>query len=234
MTKKNEDDIKKESPNYYANIPADVRYSDIPANAKLLYGEITALANKEGYCWASNKYFADLYKKNTATISVWIRALKEKGFIEYEVEDNYKRKIYLKGVLEKSKGGIRKTRRGVLEKSKHNITSNTTNNNTTNNIIAKQSFAGKKINELIELFKEVNPSYKRLFGNKTQREAIKRLLDQYGYEKLSKIIKFLPKIFGREYAPVITTPYQLEAKMAQLVAYTQKEFRNKSNAVKIY
>ena len=36
----------KEKPRYYAIIPANVRYSDLKPNAKLLYGEITALSNK--------------------------------------------------------------------------------------------------------------------------------------------------------------------------------------------
>ena len=52
-----------ETPNYYAIIPSNVRYSDLKPNAKLLYGEITALSNKHGFCFASNKYFANLYKK---------------------------------------------------------------------------------------------------------------------------------------------------------------------------
>ena len=45
----------KEKPNYYAIIPAEIRYDKkLTPNSKLLYGEITALANKEGYCWAGN------------------------------------------------------------------------------------------------------------------------------------------------------------------------------------
>ncbi|HBI1964003.1 TPA: helix-turn-helix domain-containing protein, partial [Enterococcus faecalis] len=47
---------------YYAIIPAIVRYDNhLNGNAKLLYGELTALANEKGYCWATNQYFANLY-----------------------------------------------------------------------------------------------------------------------------------------------------------------------------
>lgn len=67
---------------YYAVIPADVRYdNDLTPNAKLLYGEITALCKKEGYCWATNKHFADLYQTSEKTISRWIANLEEKGYI---------------------------------------------------------------------------------------------------------------------------------------------------------
>lgn len=66
----------KETPNYYAIIPANVRYDKrLTPNAKLLYGEITALCNKDGFCWASNTYFAKLYDKTNKTISLWIKEL---------------------------------------------------------------------------------------------------------------------------------------------------------------
>lgn len=70
---------------YYAVIPANVRYDkELPPNAKLLYGEITALCNQEGYCWATNDYFAKLYKCTRQSISSWIAALKERGYISIE------------------------------------------------------------------------------------------------------------------------------------------------------
>lgn len=68
----------KETPGYYAIIPATVRYSDLIPNAKLLYGEITALCNKEGYCYASNSYFADLYGVDIKQVSRWIGNLSDK------------------------------------------------------------------------------------------------------------------------------------------------------------
>ena len=72
--------------NYYAVIPANVRYDEeLPPNAKLLYGEITALCNQNGYCWASNDYFAKLYKCAKSSVSRWISNLKERGYIELEL-----------------------------------------------------------------------------------------------------------------------------------------------------
>ena len=71
---------------YYAIIPANVRYdTDLKANAKLLYGEITALCNEKGYCWASNSYFAELYKVSNETISRWISQLIKKGYLNSQI-----------------------------------------------------------------------------------------------------------------------------------------------------
>ena len=67
---------------YYAVIPANVRYDkSLPPGAKLLYGEISALCNQNGFCWAENSYFADLYDKSDRTIQTWINALVNNRYI---------------------------------------------------------------------------------------------------------------------------------------------------------
>lgn len=88
-------------PGYYAIIPADVRYDDqIPPNAKLLYGEISALIGAEGYCYASNQYFSQIYKMSNETISRLISKLEKAGYIQRQVvKDNtgqiVSRKLFL-------------------------------------------------------------------------------------------------------------------------------------------
>lgn len=90
------------TPNYFAVIPADVRYDDqIPANAKLLYGEISALVGADGFCYASNQYFANVYGMSEDTITRLISKLERAGYIVRELErDNtgqvVRRKLYLK------------------------------------------------------------------------------------------------------------------------------------------
>ena len=91
--------MEKEKPSYYAIIPANVRYAKITPNAKLLYGEITALCNQEGYCWASNKYFADRYDVSETSISLWVKELLKNDFIGLQTgkyERNRKHKKYRK------------------------------------------------------------------------------------------------------------------------------------------
>jgi hypothetical protein len=80
----------KKSPSYYAIIPANVRYDkDLPAGAKLMYGEITALSNEHGYCFASNGYFAALYGCTKQAISKWIKQLESLGYVNISyIESN--------------------------------------------------------------------------------------------------------------------------------------------------
>ena len=74
------------TPAYYAIIPAVVRYDSVlRPNAKLLYGEISALASAGGYCYATNRYFAELYGFNIKTVGALIQSLAKAGYIYVEV-----------------------------------------------------------------------------------------------------------------------------------------------------
>ena len=125
----------KEKPNYYAIIPAEVRYSNLKPNAKLLYGEITALSNKTGYCFASNNYFAELYNVNKNTISRWISDLKRLGFITIQIERSANKEI-TKRII----GIVKNVNTPIDKKVKDNTTSI---KNTSNNIYIREKFVNE-------------------------------------------------------------------------------------------
>lgn len=80
--------------NYYSVLPATVRYDpDLKPSEKLLYSEVTALANRNGYCFAKNKYFADLYDVTNGTVSKWFSHLQKLGYINIEIIRNEKQEI---------------------------------------------------------------------------------------------------------------------------------------------
>ena len=78
-----------EKPNFYAIIPANVRYCEfLTANAKLLFWEISALSDKTGFCYASNSYFWKIYGVSERSISFWIQNLQKNWFIEIIYNEN--------------------------------------------------------------------------------------------------------------------------------------------------
>lgn len=131
---------------YYAIIPANVRYDkDLPSTAKLLYGEITALCNDKGYCWASNNYFATLYSASKKSVSRWVSALEKRGYVTIELmrkegsKEIIKRLIRINGGIDKNVpygqkclGGIEKNVHTPIDKNvqENNTSINNTNNNT--------------------------------------------------------------------------------------------------------
>ena len=89
---------------YYSIIPSKILYNkELKANEKLLYAMITSLACKEGYCFATNNYFAEELGVHPKTVSNWISDLRDKNFVKVEIIRNenrqiIKRKIYINDV----------------------------------------------------------------------------------------------------------------------------------------
>lgn len=118
----------KEQPNYYSILPANVRYDNtLKDKAKILYSEITALSTKDGYCYASNKYFAELYNVTPTTISLLIKDLVDRGYITREIK-------YKDDTKEIEGRYLRIIKEGYLRNLKEGIKENLKDNNTSINI----------------------------------------------------------------------------------------------------
>ena len=77
---------EKNTPNYFGILPANVRYDKkLKPMEKILYTEITALANSKGYCYATNSYFANLYDVHKNTAGTWINNLEKLGYIKSRI-----------------------------------------------------------------------------------------------------------------------------------------------------
>lgn len=72
---------------------------------------------------------------------------------------------------------------------------------------------------VIDLFKNINPSYKILFKRKNQHDSASRLMELHGYEKLVKIVAFIEARRTDRFCPSIATPLQLEERWASLEKY---------------
>lgn len=133
---------------YYAVIPANVRYdNDVPPNAKLLYGEITALCNQKGFCWASNDYFAKLYGCSKSSVSRWIRLLKSKGYISIKI-------VYREGSNEIENRYIQICEYPILKNEYTPIRKNAKDNNTSsfNNTVNKEERKKNSFDEIIDRY----------------------------------------------------------------------------------
>ena len=99
--------------------------------------------------------------------------------------------------------------------------------------ITKDRVSGETtVNEFLKAFELVNPSYKLLFANKTERKSAASLIEKYGSTKMNNLLKALPEIIQRPYAPIITTPHELEVKMGKLLAFLkQDEAKNIKNSI---
>ena len=128
-------------PNYYAVIPADVRYNKkLSPNSKLLYAEITALCNMNGKCTASTEYFCRLYEVSRVSIQKWVKILENNNYIK-------RVNIYRQG----SKEILTRIITLVNSPSKEKFTDNTNININNNNLTdsnRKALFKKPSINEI--------------------------------------------------------------------------------------
>ena len=72
----------------------------------------------------------------------------------------------------------------------------------------------EEIDEIFHILSKVNPHQQ--YGNTTERECSAELIHLHSFDGTKKLAEYAVSIFGKPFKPVITTPFQLKSKYAQL------------------
>ena len=118
-----------DTPGFWSVLPAHVRYNKKLSDfAKILFSEITALSNKDGYCTASNGTLGEWHDKDPKTISRVISKLRDEKLIRVEIQKSKVgtyRRIYaicanaaVGGTQKSQEGSDKKVKRVVTKKSR--------------------------------------------------------------------------------------------------------------------
>lgn len=170
--------------NYYAIIPATVRYSkELKANEKLLYGEITSLSNKNGYCYAQNRYFASLYNVSIETVSRWLSHLQQLGFIHIEVKRNENKEVIARYIYIVDIPSHQKNQYPYPQKNQEGIDENVKENNINLNIDEDELFiliinnSFKISEEFYEILEKLELLYTEQILEHMQQDKIQMIKD---------------------------------------------------------
>ena len=135
---------------------------------------ISSLCAEKGYCYASNKYFSELFGLPEQTISRKIKLLEEKKYITIE---------YNKRGCEVIARYLRLTKMLIHDKQKceSTINKNVKDNNISNNIISNKKDSSSDFLEMVEQeFLNITP---------LQYEMLISLEDQYGTNNCINALK---------------------------------------------
>lgn len=83
--------------------------------------------------------------------------------------------------------------------------------------------SGNQINQLINLFEGVNPSFKNFYKNTSQRKSLERMVKEHSFERMYKLLEKLEEVVSMPFAPRITTPIELENKFGALKIFMKQE-----------
>ncbi len=185
-------------------------------------GQITGWYVKMNYIWKKENIINNIKNQNTPNQSV-VKPESGNGRTNALIANN----LNALNVNNINKSIISINRNNRAEQSSDNKNSKSPLSEKERKKEIKQN---KLFHSLIGNFQNVNPSYQKFYKNISQRSALKRLVEKLGYDQIQKAIKMLSITNVEQYAPVITTPIQLEDKLGLLIAFVKKQ--KKQNIIK--
>lgn len=92
---------ERKFPGYTAVLPPMVRYDEtLSDKAKLIFCEIMAMTDTRGYCWATNRYLAELMRVHKNSVPRLVKELADRGYVRTEIIEggsgtNKERRIFV-------------------------------------------------------------------------------------------------------------------------------------------
>ena len=91
---------------------------------------------------------------------------------------------------------------------------------------AEPAALAAEVHQVFEIFyRSVNPNIN--YANRTNRAAAEFLIKKHGLDKTLGAARYACSVQNEQFAPTITTPYQLKEKMAALAKYKLGQSQNK-------
>jgi hypothetical protein len=182
---------------YYMVIPAPVWNAEITAKAMILYGHVSVLAKKEGYCFANNKYFERVMKMSSSTVQRCFVELESSGLIRRELiykegsKEVDTRKIY---IFEHS-SIIKPDNRPIITEDNRSVVSDDQDNSTrVNSTSINRTRNNNKITLKPETLKDLKAENKEALFFVDEEELKDLTIDQQKALQLAKELN-LTKIF---------------------------------------
>lgn len=231
---------------YYGILPAEVRYDkELPANAKLLFVEVTSLCRQQGYCWATNAYFADLLGATERTVTRWVKILCDKGYCftttkTFRWQDGTVKKVRYICLSKKAADDLKALSQEDILGRHHidisvqnhidtNVLYNKNNNELNKSLmdtnvsigeVSPETYGKAEINQLFETWEQTTGL--PITSNRTKnRYACNNLIGKYGVDGVEKLIRVVEKAQTDRYAPRVADFCDLQAKLNQLLVWAK-------------
>lgn len=161
---------------YYAVIPATVLFNnELKPNEKLLYAIITALSNKEGFCYASNKYLGDKLGADPKTVSRWIADLRKYNYLIIDIIRNEQQEIIQRKIYPNDVPYLSKNQYPYLLKNHYPSDEKVEENNIIYNNINTLTQRKKKFAEKVFLYDYEYEDLVNVYGKEKAHQCIYEL-----------------------------------------------------------
>ena len=243
-TKSNTDNQEKHHQSFYYIIPAILVEDSPHFGIGLLYGLITSLCNKEGFCFASNNYLAQKLKTSSSTIKRYLKFLLDNDYVEINTYQNKgnTRKIY---IIKRTKVGSPMTQPRVTSEPTPRVTSEPHSNISISNIKKSNNKVDQSktypsevlelttfLHEFLSNLKLINKNSKKSNWYKDINLFIKEI--NLSIQEIKEIINFIPSIENNYLKTCIRSAKALREKFVMihneynrnlLVENNKKEFQ---------